>query len=652
MQFANVYLILVLFPLVFVLGWGVFSFLRSQKKLYRLIEKNLLDSVRGYRRGKWVDICREGIQMGAFLLIAVLLLRPQGDMITQDVKAEGSDIVIALDVSNSMRALDFGSGNERKGRLTAAKEMIAHFAQTRESDRFGLVSFAKDAFVIVPLTIDRDAFLTLLDGVNFDIVEKQGTDLAEAITTSLNRFKREDERSKTIILITDGGDEENSDYASAANFAKDDGIQIFTVGMGSIEGSPIPEGEDLFGRIQYKTFQGEIVKTKLEDRPLKEIASRTGGIYFHAKTADDLDRIGGEIDKMEKTTIQMKDVSTRRELFPVVAWIIFILFLVDFFLDYGVLSFLRKQAKWGGRVAVLAALVFALSGCGIKDYYFAYVNKKGISSYLLGDYAHAQETFAKASDIGAFEDIAQNNQGASLYKLKEFDKAIEKFAQASATNSKDPRYFYNEGNAYYRMGEKDADKANQKELWQKSIASYEQALALEPDDRQTKENLEFVKKKLEDTKQEEQQKEQEQTGKDQQETGEQEKGTENQGEQGGQKGADREQNKSSEGQNQGESQKESKEQDEQTQSGEGKIQEGNAGEEQGLTEKQRQELEYYMQQLQGDEKNIQRYFNRRGISLNQENDPFDVFKNDPFFNQFFGSRGAPPLKEDPNQKDW
>ncbi len=639
MHFANFYLILVLFPLVFVLGWGVFVFLHSQKKLYRLIDKDLLASVRGYRRKTWVDRCREGIQLGVLVLIALMLLRLQGGAIKQDVSAEGSDIVIALDVSNSMKALDFSSGNPQADRLAAAKEMIARFVQKRESDRVSLVSFAKDAFVTVPLTTDHEAFLTLLEGVNFDIVEKQGTDLAGAIKASLDRFKHEDQRSKTIILITDGGDEEHSDYSSAAKIAKDDGIQIFTVGMGSTEGSPIPEGPDLFGRMQYKTFQGEVVKTKLEIGPLKEIALITNGTYFHAQSIDDLSRIGSEIDKLQKTTIQVKDVTARRELFPIIAWIIFSALVADFFLDYGVLSFVRQWAHWGGKATVLGVLVFMLSGCGIKDYYFAYVNKKGISEYRLGEYAHAQKLFARAGESGAFEDIGQNNEGASLYKLEEFDKALEKFAQAGAANAKDFRYFYNRGNAYYRMGEKLEDKDKQKELWQKSIASYEQALALSPNDQPTKDNLEFVKKKLAQAEQQEQGKTGDGQGKE-----DQAKSEGNQDTKGSKEGQGAEQGKKN-----GQDEQSGKEQDSQNAQG---GQSGEGQKDQGLTEKQRQELEYYMQQLQGDEKNIQQYFNRRGVSPNQENDPFDVFKNDPFFNQFFGSQGTPSPKEDPNQKDW
>ncbi len=217
----------------------------------------------------------------------------------------GIDIVIALDVSNSMRALDFSTQNQKVDRLTMAKAFITEFVANHPYDRFSLVVFAGESFVVSPLTLDHQLFLTALHQSGYRDVGIQGTDLSEALKESIRRVSigGEVKRGKAILLITDGDETMTGGLQEVAQVAAQKSIPIISLGIGSKIGVPIPERIDAFGNIQYKKYRGETVLTKINEKPLKEIAKITNGKYFHAKEVSDLTKAEAIINPISKTML-------------------------------------------------------------------------------------------------------------------------------------------------------------------------------------------------------------------------------------------------------------------------------------------------------------------------------------------------------------
>ena len=263
---------------------------------------------------KWLIAKLTFIVFGVLLLI-LALWRPQWGQEIQKTHKNGLDIVFAVDVSNSMKALDFSQGRSLVSRLDATKYLVETFADKRKSDRLGLIEFAGESFVASPLTLDHSVFMNFLRNLNSNDIGKQGTNLAEALNISIGRLEiqSEQERGKAIILFSDGDETMSSDVKQMAKIASDKGIKIFTVGVGSEDGMPIPDGQDAFGQIIYKKWKGKTVYTALNPDPLKQISKITGGEYFHAENIDDLNNLVKELDKLPKKILSEDNLSPKSE---------------------------------------------------------------------------------------------------------------------------------------------------------------------------------------------------------------------------------------------------------------------------------------------------------------------------------------------------
>ncbi len=271
--------------------------------------------------------------LGAGILFLLLAFwRPQWGNEIQETSKKGLDLVFAVDVSKSMKALDFSTSREYISRLDATKYLIEEFVKKRPGDRVGLVEFAGESFVASPLTLDHSVFLNFLKEISSDDLGKQGTNLAEALEVSIARLeiKNDKERGKAIILFSDGDETVNSRIKEMAKLARDKGIKIYTVGVGSETGMKIPEGQDSWGNIIYKKYHGKVVLTKLNPEPLKEIAKITGGEYFHAESISDLDYLQKELDKLPKKILKDTTLNPNKEQYWIFALIGTILFILGF----------------------------------------------------------------------------------------------------------------------------------------------------------------------------------------------------------------------------------------------------------------------------------------------------------------------------------
>lgn len=242
--------------------------------------------------------------MTALLLIVIALARPQSIHEGQNVYSEGIDIIIVLDISASMLAQDFSPN-----RVEAAKVVAANFIQNRKNDRIGIVLFAKQAFTQCPLTVDHRILLEFLDDVKIGLTDPDNTAIGQALGAAVGRLKDSDSKSKVIILLTDGENNYGLPPLTAAEAAKELRVRTYTIGVGTRGTAPYP-GRDMFGRATTQQVQ-----VSIDEELLTEIAQSTGGRYFRATSETKLREIFSEIDRMEKTRIEIRAFRRYAELF-------------------------------------------------------------------------------------------------------------------------------------------------------------------------------------------------------------------------------------------------------------------------------------------------------------------------------------------------
>jgi len=266
------------------------------------------------------------IRILVITLLIIVLARPQSSNSWQDVTTEGIDIVIALDISGSMLAQDF-----KPNRLEAAKDYAAEFITNRPNDRMGLVVFSGESFTQCPLTTDHAVLINLFKDIKSGMIE-DGTAIGMGLTNAVNRLKSSQAKSRVIILLTDGVNNLGSIAPlTAAEISKTFGIRVYTVGVGTYGLAPYPF-QTPFG-IQYQN-----VKVEIDEPVLKEIADVTGGKYFRATDNKKLQQIYKEIDKLEKSKIDVKEYSKKKEEFLFFALLACGLFILEILLRNTVLK--------------------------------------------------------------------------------------------------------------------------------------------------------------------------------------------------------------------------------------------------------------------------------------------------------------------------
>ena len=243
------------------------------------------------------------LRLLALSLFIVAMARPQSFSSGENIYSEGIDIVMLLDISGSMLAEDF-----HPNRIEAAKKVIDEFIRGRTSDRIGLVVFARESFTQCPLTIDYPVLRGLLKDIKSGMIE-DGTAIGNAIANGVNRLKDSKAKSKVMILLTDGVNNAGEvDPLTAAQIAKTFGIRIYTIGVGTIGNAPYPF-QTPYG-IRY-----QMVPVEIDEGVLKQIASMTDGKYFRATNNQKLEDIYKEIDKLEKSKIEVTSYRNAKELF-------------------------------------------------------------------------------------------------------------------------------------------------------------------------------------------------------------------------------------------------------------------------------------------------------------------------------------------------
>lgn len=313
---AYLYLLISLPLLILIRMYG----LRKRKKQLKefgdiLLVKELMPNVSGGRRE-----LKFWLMLAAVALIAIMLARPQmGTKISQD-KRQGIEVMIALDISNSMKAEDVAPS-----RLDKSKMMIENLVDNFTDDKVGLVVFAGDAFIQLPITSDYVSAKMFLQNIDPSLIASQGTNLAEAVGLSSRSFTKQDNVGRAIIVITDGEDHEGG-AVEAAKQAKKNGMRVFVLGVGSTKGTPIPDGNGGY----MKDNTGQVVMSALNEEMCKQVAEAGGGAYIHVDNNNLAQRqLDNEISKLQKGDVMNVVYSEYDEQFQAVGILLIIILIVE-----------------------------------------------------------------------------------------------------------------------------------------------------------------------------------------------------------------------------------------------------------------------------------------------------------------------------------
>ena len=294
----NLYLLWLIPVLGMFMAW---SLRNRRRRLERLISPVLAQKLtREHSRGK--AAAKAALLLGCFIFMILALSRPQWGMKLETVRRHGVDILMALDTSYSMNAEDVSPT-----RMEKAKGEIRSLLGKLKGDRIGLITFAGSAIVQCPLTLDYGSVSLFLDIASTESIPDPGTSLAAAITTANAAFIAKERKYKVLVIITDGEDLEGQ-VESAVEKARAGGVIIYTIGVGTPDGKPIPVRDAKGNIVEYrKDASGQVVVSRLDEKALAQIADSTGGRYYRATTAEgELDEVYGEISQMEKKELESR----------------------------------------------------------------------------------------------------------------------------------------------------------------------------------------------------------------------------------------------------------------------------------------------------------------------------------------------------------
>jgi Ca-activated chloride channel family protein len=322
-RFANPDFLYLLLLLPVMMALWVLNEVRKKRSISRIGEeelvKRLLPELSRIRPSlKFI------LQLLNIAAVIIILARPQFGSKLEEVKKEGVEVIIALDVSNSMLAEDI-----QPNRLTRAKQALTRLIDNLDNDKIGLIVFAGDAYTQIPITTDYISAKMFLSAINPEMVPKQGTAIGSAIDLGMRSFSPGEGKSKAMIIITDGENHED-DPVSMASEASKAGIVVHTIGIGSTDGVPVPV--IVGGKRDYlKDVEGNTVITKLDEDILKKIAISTGGNYVRASNSNiGLDEVFREIKRMKKQEMESTMYTEYNDQFQIFAAIALFLLLFDF----------------------------------------------------------------------------------------------------------------------------------------------------------------------------------------------------------------------------------------------------------------------------------------------------------------------------------
>jgi Ca-activated chloride channel homolog len=453
--------------------------IRQQAALAKFVAPHLrlklTNSVSGVGR-----LVQRGVFLACTLCLFAALAGPELGYHWEKISRRGNEVVFAIDTSRSMLTPDV-----KPNRLTRAKLAIDDMARQLEGDGIGIVAFAGSAFLVCPLTLDYGAFRQSLDAVDVHTIPLGGTNISSAIETARAALRRRPAGDRILILVTDGENLTGDALTAAREAAEQEGLKIYTVGIGTASGDLIPVPPDQGGGF-VKDETGALVKSHLDEGGLKAIASATGGAYVHLEGQSEdfeafLRTIFGAVSKHDLVYRQQK-IYTQRYQWPLAASLVMLLAS----LVVGTRRSSRRRTAAVARAVSMSAMLGLLV-----------MSMRSVS---------ADQTVTARGTADAGTPLGEYNAGTSAYRAGQFPRATQAFQRsietAPAANAKrladQEDAYYNLGNALYRAGQQSEKSAPQEAIqkWTAAVKAYDTALQLRSNDGDSKYNRDFVKRKI------------------------------------------------------------------------------------------------------------------------------------------------------------
>ena len=481
--------LLAVIPLLAALRWLMVY--QQKKRLRRFgdpeLVKELMPDVSRFR-----PMVKFGILLLALALLIVMLARPQfGTKISRE-KRTGIETIIAMDISNSMLAEDV-----TPSRLDRSKMMVENLVDNFTNDKIGLVVFAGDAFIQLPITSDYVSAKMFLSSIDPSMIATQGTDIATAISMASHSFTQQEGIGKAIIVITDGEDHEGG-AIDAAKEAKDRGHRVYVLGVGSPKGAPIPTGNGDY----MKDNTGQTVMTGLNEEMCRQIAEAGGGAYIHVENNSSAqEKLDEELGKLAKKETETTIYSEYDEQFQAVGILALLLLILEAcLLDVknpllkNVSLFKRKKIA-----TLFLLLVSAVTASAQSDRHFV---QQGNKQFHAGNYADAEVSYRKAIEKNPRNPQAVYNLGVALMKQQKDSAAVQQFMDAGKLETNPLR----RAQSYHNAGV----ICQGKKMYGEAIDVYKEALRNNPADDETRYNLELCKRQQKQQQQQQQKQDQKQ----------------------------------------------------------------------------------------------------------------------------------------------
>ena len=485
--------LLVLIPILAIIRFV--SYRNQRKRLRKFgdpeLLKELMPDVSRFRPS-----VKFWLLLGALALLIVMLARPQMGTKISHEKRMGIETIIAMDISNSMLAEDVVPS-----RLDRSKMMVENLVDHFTNDKIGLIVFAGDAFVQLPITSDYVSAKMFLSSIDPSMIATQGTDIAQAIEMATHSFTQEEGIGKAIIVITDGENHEGG-AVEAAEAAKDLGMRVFVLGVGSVNGAPIP----ITGTGDYmKDRTGNTIMTALNEDMCKQVAQAGGGAYIHVENNSAAQQqLDNELDKLAKKETSTTVYSEYDEQFQAVGILAILLLILEICILDRRNPLLKRVTLFGRKKAVaILLLMMAMSASAQTDRQYI---RQGNKLFRSGDYPNAEVAYRKAIEKNPKNPQAVYNLGNALMAQKKDSAAVVQFESASKLETNPLR----KAKAYHNMGV----VCQSHKMYGEAIEAYKNALRLNPNDDETRYNLVLCKHQQQ--KQQQNQQNQNQQGNDDQ----------------------------------------------------------------------------------------------------------------------------------------
>ena len=461
-------------PLIAILRWVL-----ERKQLKRLklfgdptLLRHLMPDV-----SKMRPVVKFWMLLAAMALIIVMMARPQMGTRISHEKRTGIESIIAMDISNSMLAEDV-----TPSRLDRTKMMVENLVDNFTDDKIGLIVFAGDAFVQLPITSDYVSAKMFLSEIEPSLLATQGTDIATAINMAANSFTQQQGVGKAIIVITDGEDHEGG-ALEAAKAAKKKGMRVYVLGVGSDKGAPIPLGNGDY----MKDRTGNTVMTKLNEEMCRQIAEAGGGAYIHVDNNTNAQRqLDSELAKLSKKEMQSTIYSDYDEQFQAFGIIAIILLILEICILESKNPIARRLNIFGRKqrtTTLIVALLVASASFAQNDRRYI---TQGNKLFRSGQFDKAEVAYRKAIEKNPRNPQAHYNLGNSLMAQKKDSAAVQSFQKSTELETSKIR----KAMAFHNMGV----VCQQHKMYGEAIEAYKNSLRLNPKDDATRYNLELCKR--------------------------------------------------------------------------------------------------------------------------------------------------------------